>query len=379
MTPLADDARAMAPNRAPVDAATRRPPLPALPWLVAGATEMGAVAVLLLLRGSGAALVLAALLHALSALPLAAAATSISSERTLAGALGLAVPVFGLPLAALALATTARNELARAAGHGEARAGAVAPPLDPEEVRRMAEAVPCCEAMLEGPAEERRAIIATLTRRADADAVALLRWALGAADADLAVEAALALEEVSATFEGRLESARREMRERPSFEGALAAAETVARAVDAGVADPALVPSLAREARGFFDEAARLGPGPGDAVAIGRARLELAVLRPDSALACIDAALAGEGAPGHLELRALREEAVLASHILPWEGPSALATYHPAAAAAGPPPLTARRRLAFGASSRRRVPLATAQTSLRSTVIPLSEASHERD
>jgi len=46
-------------------------------------------------------------------------------------------------------------------------------------------------------------------------------------------------------------------------------------------------------------------------------------------------------------LLALREEALLASHSLPWEGPSALASYQVRAhsQARRPPPLTARRRL----------------------------------
>ena len=47
-------------------------------------------------------------------------------------------------------------------------------------------------------------------------------------------------------------------------------------------------------------------------------------------------------------LLALREEALLASHALPWEGPSALASYQRAPRARTqrrPPPLTARRRL----------------------------------
>jgi hypothetical protein len=55
--------------------------------------------------------------------------------------------------------------------------------------------------------------------------------------------------------------------------------------------------------------------------------MELAVLRPDSALEVIDRALATASPAMRLELHALRQEAVLASHSLPWEGPSALATY----------------------------------------------------
>jgi hypothetical protein len=352
----------------------RRPSLPVVPWLAAGAAELSAAIVMIARWGTAGALVLAALLHALAALLLVVAATPTRSERTLAAVLALAVPLFGVVLGALALATASRGELTRAPGDAEAAGAAARPPLDPEEVRRMAEALPCCEALLAGSPEERRAIMAALTRRADADAVALLRWALGIADAELAVEAALALEELSATFETDLEQARLAMRERPTFDGALAAGETVARAVDAGVADPSLVPSLAREARGFFDEATRLAPERRDTVALVRARLELAVLRPDSALACIDAALGAANDGGRADLLALREEAVLATHVLPWEGPSALSTYRP-----GPPPLTARRRLAFGSGSGRRALVSVRQTPHRPTVIPIGEASRDRD
>ena len=73
---------------------------------------------------------------------------------------------------------------------------------------RLAAALPSCEALSAGTVEERRAIIATLVRRADADAVALLRWALGASDPDLAVDAALALEELTASFDARLAACR---------------------------------------------------------------------------------------------------------------------------------------------------------------------------
>jgi hypothetical protein len=113
-----------------------------------------------------------------------------------------------------------------------------------------------------------------------------------------------------------------------------------------GVADPALVPALASEAREDYALAAA-DKDHADAVAIGRTQLELGALRPDTALACIDAALPTAGAEARPILLALREEALLASHALPWEGPSALATYHVRAHSPTrrPPPLTARRRL----------------------------------
>ena len=77
----------------------------------------------------------------------------------------------------------------------------------------------------------------------------------------------------------------------PAAEAALAAAELITHAIDVGVADPALVPVLAaRGARGLRD---RGEPTPtlADAVAIGRTQLELGAMRPDTALAVIDAAL----------------------------------------------------------------------------------------
>jgi hypothetical protein len=310
--------------------------------------------------------------HAAAMLPIAFARRLTSSERTLALAFVFALPVVGALLAVLALE------------HGEGGGNlisdlALAPALGGEtaaaDFGRLAVALPSCEALTAGTAEERRAIIATLVRRGDADAVALLRWALGASDPDLAVDAALALEEMTASFDARLATCREALaaaqgREGktpegkpdegtpdappsalpapalPAAEAALAAAELITHAIDVGVADPALVPALASEAREDYTLAAA-DPAHADAVAIGRTQLELGALRPDTALACIDAALPTAGAEARQTLLALREEALLASHALPWEGPSALASYQVRAHshARRPPPLTARRRL----------------------------------
>jgi len=323
------------PPAAVAEAAAERRPLALLPFVLAAAAEVGAVALLVAQPGRLAAAVGAALLHAATVVPLAAARTFSTSERALASTLAFTLPLFGILLAAVALGTSGRTEITEQPPGDPL---AVDPP-DPDEVRRMAEALPWCEALLDGSLEERRAVLSVLTRRADADALALLRWALGAPDADLAVEAALALEDISARFETRLGAARRAAREHPSYETALAAAEVVAHAIDAGIADPSLIPSLAHEGRALYEEAARLDPARHAAVALARARLELLVLRPDTALACIDGALETAAGDESLALLALREEAVLASHVLPWEGPSALASYRPAM----PPPLTARR------------------------------------
>ena len=81
--------------------------------------------------------------------------------------------------------------------------------------------------------------------------MALLRWALGSPHPDLAVEAALALEDIGATFDARAGrqpgGAGAGGRLRRGAGGGGAATD----AVEAGLADAPLVPALAREARGY--------------------------------------------------------------------------------------------------------------------------------
>jgi hypothetical protein len=308
--------------------------------------DVAALAILLGRPGPTAPVVAAAV-HLAAVLPFAVRSPLTVSERVLGAAFVFGIPVVGAPLAALAVMTVGQGELLSVPPDepvmgGETRA---------EELRRMGEALPCCEALLAGQVEERRAIIATLTRRADADAVALLRWALGAPDPELAVEAALALEEIASSFEADLASCRKRVAGAGSgaAEEALAAAELITDAIDNGIADPALVGSLAHEARGYFEQAAGSSSARVLAIATGRVRLELAVLRPDTALACIDDALGRVAPEDKPTLNAMREEAVLASHALPWEGPSALATYVHA------PAITARRRYGSVARGTNRV------------------------
>ncbi|HVZ89999.1 MAG TPA: hypothetical protein VHG72_23765, partial [Polyangia bacterium] len=245
-------------------------------------------------------------------------------------------PVAGAGLAALALGTAGRGEVLEA---DPAAAAAAGEPLRAEELRRLGEALPCCEALLAGGVDERRAIIATLTRRADVDAVALLRWALGAADPDLAVEAALAIEEMTASCEARLAAYRKQLTEGAPKGTALAAAELATDAIETGLAEPTLVCELAEEARRCYTTARAEQPERAGSIAMGLARLELAVLHPDAALGAIDETLDTVDGELRLQLLALRDEAVLATHALPWESPSVLASYHPAA----PPPLIHRR------------------------------------
>jgi hypothetical protein len=323
-----------------------RPVAAWIPLVCAGVIDAAALAILLGRPGASAPLV-AAVLHVVALLPFAVRSPLTASERGLGAAFVFGLPVVGAPLAALAVMTVGQGELLAAPADepvlgGQPRA---------EELRRLGEALPCCEALLAGQAEERRAIIATLTRRADGDAVALLRWALGAPDPELAVEAALALEEIAASFEADLAGCRKRVAEAggAAADEALAAAELITDAIDSGIADPALIGPLAHEARGYFEQASNGSSARVLAIASGRVQLELAVLRPDTALACIDEALGRVAPEDRPTLQAMREEAVLASHALPWEGPSALATYVHA------PAITARRRYGSVARGTNRV------------------------
>ena len=331
----------------------RRRPLPVIPWVSATIIDVTA-ALLLVGHASRPVVLLTGLLHLCALIPIALASALSSSQEALGAAFVFALPVFGAPLAALSLGTVGQGELEEV-DPAAAPAGIEAPRA--EELRRLGEALPTCEALQAGDVDERRAIIATLTLRADAGSVTLLRWALGAANPDLAVEAALAIEEMTASFEARLAILRKNLGAGSSRD-ALEAAELATDAIEAGLAETALVPTLAHEARGYFSAALAADPSRATAIAIGRARLELAVLHPDAALEAIDEVVAAPGEPetgaaaalsspvadridpAEMEmLLALRDEAVLATHALPWESASALASYHPAS----PPPLVRRR------------------------------------
>jgi hypothetical protein len=329
---------------------TQRPAV--TPWIAASIADLIGLALIVAIQEPWT-LFAGAGFHLAAILPFAFLKALSPSERVLGLALVFALPVFGALLAVLALEH----------GNGDlvsdlAQAPSVAVDAPGGDFGRLAAALPSCEALMAGTVEERRAIIATLVRRGDADAVALLRWALGASDPDLAVDAALALEEMTASFDARLAACRDALTPAsagadtaappaiPAPEAALAAAELITRAIDVGVADPGLVPMLAAEAREDFEIAAT-DAALADVVAIGRTQLELGAMRPDTALAVIDAALPKAAGEARQTLLAFREEAQLASHALPWEGPSALATYHVRRLSQAhlPPELTARRRL----------------------------------
>jgi len=300
------------------------PLVPLAPVALSMIIELGALAWLLAHWGALPHAIAAAAIHVLAVVPVLRRAGTRRTERMLSAALTLTLPLIGAPIAAFMLGTAGRSEIAEAGPAG----GAAAAACRIDDLGRMAEGLSCCEALLAAGVEERRAILSALSRQPDRNGVALLRWALGAPDGDLAVDTALALEDVNASFEARLEACRRALAGAPTFDSALAVAETIAAAIEIALVDPPMIPTLAREARDAYAQAGALDPARFEVAAASRARMELAVLRPDLALDVIDGALATASAAMRRELGELRHEALLAAHNLPWEGPSALGTYH---------------------------------------------------
>jgi hypothetical protein len=117
------------------------------------------------------------------------------------------LPLLGTPIALLVLATRSRGEL-----DTKAPAEALPPPcLTVADVRRLIDRLSPCEALLSGTPEEKSATIAMLSRGRDPTSVTLLRRAVTGPDPDVAVEAALALEDMGAALEALAAAAHEEL------------------------------------------------------------------------------------------------------------------------------------------------------------------------
>jgi hypothetical protein len=230
---------------------------------------------------------IAGLLHVTAGLVVLAPNPGEPTRRLLAAAMTFTLPLLGAAMAAVAVTVRGRggDELLTRRGPVERpdSGGAVA--------SRITGGVPACESLM-ADAETRRTTLAALQRAPDAHAIAILRWAMTQADPDLVIEAALAVEELSARSARRAAEACAEADRQPSRERALVAADELVRPIHNGLAEPALVRALAAQARAYYDTAASLDEARAGELAWARARLELAVLRPDAALALLEPALA---------------------------------------------------------------------------------------
>lgn len=147
-----------------------------------------------------------------------------------------------------------------------------------EIAKRLVESLPPCEAIVSADVEARRATIGKLAERANADDIAILRWARNLDSSEVAVEAAMALEEIEQRFEQELRTA----------EDPRDIVIATSRAVATGVVDPAVVGKLVKDARTSYEMVAR----PDIELVLARARLELAARQPRLALGVLKTMIA---------------------------------------------------------------------------------------
>jgi len=241
------------------------------PLLLATCLDGLALAVLLSGHGAASSSIAPAALHLL-ALAAAGLGTEASrSQRALMAALTLTLPLLGALVAMVALRTRRRGEV----GEIPAREAPQKRSLTVADVRRLTDGLSASESLMSGSADEKTATVGMLTRHPDAESIALLRRAVATGGADLAVEAALALEDLGAQLEVSAAAAHEELDGNPGFERALADADMLATAVHSGLPDASLIARLVADARRGYERAAALCPRLLREIAKRRARLEL--------------------------------------------------------------------------------------------------------
>ena len=114
------------------------------------------------------------------------------SRQWLSVAALLTVPFVGAAVAATILSVRGRGSAAMRRRRRPRRP----PAPTPAAIRRLGGALSPCDALECGDAEERRSALAALSRREDPEAIALLRRAAASDDPDLALSAAMALDEI---------------------------------------------------------------------------------------------------------------------------------------------------------------------------------------
>ena len=169
----------------------------------AATAEAMAAATLLLGGGLPLAQVwpIAATWHGLAVGLVATLPRSRPSCRWLAAAAILTVPIAGVAIAVAAVVTRGRG----LAGALRRRRASLRPRLTVAAMRRLAGALSPCDALACGDVDERRSALSALGRREDPEAIALLRRAAAGRDPDLAMSAALVLDEIGERAERRAE------------------------------------------------------------------------------------------------------------------------------------------------------------------------------
>jgi len=165
--------------------------------LLAGCVAIDAVAAGILLFGTPLSPLLegpaAAALHATAVvLLLSGMPCARPSRRWLCAAAVLAVPCVGAAVAAAAIFTSGRGTTTA----GRRRKARRRPELTVAAMERVRDSLSLYDALDCGDDDQRRAALSALSRRGDREAIALLRRAASGRDPDLALSAALALDEI---------------------------------------------------------------------------------------------------------------------------------------------------------------------------------------
>jgi len=167
----------------------------ARPWaVVASCAMVDAFAAGILLLGaprSPLLAVLAAIAHGTAVLLLARLAGTHASRRWLSIVAMAAIPGIGAAIAGAILLTRGRDVAATVRRVKPRRR-----PSTSAVSRRFGQALPLCDALGCGDDEDRHDAMSALSRRGDPEAIAVLRWVAAGHDADLALSAALALDEI---------------------------------------------------------------------------------------------------------------------------------------------------------------------------------------
>lgn len=172
--------------------------------LLAASMAIDAVATLILLAGAQGdpvvTVVVALSLHA-GAVMLILASPVRPSRQWLSVSAAFFVPLVGFAVAMAAAMTTGHGQnLGRRRSRSHPR-----PAVALAEVHRLRDALPLWEAIASDDHDQQRSALMALSRRDDAEAIALLRrTAAAGADPDLALSAALALDEISERLERRM-------------------------------------------------------------------------------------------------------------------------------------------------------------------------------
>ncbi|TMQ56946.1 MAG: hypothetical protein E6K76_11895 [Candidatus Eisenbacteria bacterium] len=172
--------------------------------LLAACVAFDAVAAGILLLGTPLPPLLkgvaAAVSHGAAVLLSSRSARGQPSRRWLSAAAVLAVPCAGAAVATAIFLTRGGGSTSM----GRRRKARWRPSLTMASVQRLGTALSPCDALDCGDEEQRRAALSALSRREDSEAIALLRRTAAGRDPDLALPAALVLDEIGERAERRV-------------------------------------------------------------------------------------------------------------------------------------------------------------------------------